>query len=342
MTADPYDTAWDELNAQLNRPALARESLAPVMLELEQHHKLTGFIRDDLYDIQRFRYAQDGKHLRVQFNPRRLQRLECPSINQPPAGMTSVNDGCVLCRDNIRWQQQGKEVGYDIPGMARRYQAWMNPFPLLPCHVIVTSAEHLSQEWGLHPAGTLSVDHLLVDLVSLAQRLPGFVGFYNGVDVGASIPAHRHYHFCRRPADTDRFPLELAPRDDTRFDGTDIVDDYPLAVASWQGAADAVIDRALRWVRYWAGRNRAQLPHLGANLVVTSDADTRGITLYFAPRDRRRSSSSHLAGMVGGLEVMGEVVLSSESEHEAIDNGEIDFQALLKIYQDIYTPLFFN
>ena len=340
MTTAHYDDAWAELNARLDIVERSRESLPQALLELERHQKQTGFLKDDVYEIRRFSFTHGADHLQAQFNPRRRQRYNGSGKTRPPEGMTSVNNGCVLCRDNIRWQQQGKEIGYAIRAMNRRYYAWMNPFPLLPRHVVITSEGHISQEWEFHPQGTLSLEHLLTDLVELGQRLPGFFGFYNGVDAGASIPEHMHYQFCRRPAETDRFPLERAERDYTEFTDTGIIRHYPLAVAVWQGAAETVVDRAMHWIRYWVDRNRARRQHLSANFIVTSDSATREITLFFAPRDRRRAKSIHLSGLVGGLEVMGEVVFCSEEERVAIDNGQVDFQALLKIYEDVYTPFF--
>jgi len=340
MNNDRYETTLARLTAHLDSLERSSDSLVPVILELAQQQKETGFIRDELYNIKRLEVTHAGHSLYAQFNPRRLKRFTHPNISTLPEGEVSVNGNCVLCLENIRWQQLGKEFGYPIPGMTRSYTALMNPFPLLPLHVIVTSTSHQSQEWEFHPNGTLPLEHLLTDLVRLGQRLPGFVGFYNGVNAGASIPAHRHYQFGKRPEGIDRFPLELAPRKFEPSTRTGVVTDYPLEVAVWRGQASFVIDTSGNWIRAWADRNRADLQNLSANLVVTADSNTGEINLYFVPRDRRRKKSPYLSGIAGGLEVMGEIVLSSEAEGEAFEGRLIDFNMLRQIYDDIRVPLF--
>jgi len=345
MLAKDYDNEWAGLNSRLKLQEQLQGSLTEAMLELELHQKRTGFIKDDLHQIRRFNFVHSEhpfRYLRVQFNPRRALRFNGSGVTLPPVGMSSIHNGCFLCRDNVLWQQQGKEIGYEIQVMDTKYHAWMNPFPLLPCHVVISTQEHISQEWELHPQGGLSLENLVGNLVALAKRLPGFIGFYNGINAGASIPGHMHYQFCMRPEDVVHFPLEQAERDFTHFDDTGIVRHYPLAIAVWTGDANTVVENAVDWVRYWANQNRAHLDHLTGNFIVAMDEETGNISLFFAPRDRRKARSPHMSGLVGGLEVMGELVFSSEEEGAAIDEGRLDYEQLLKIYKDVYTPFFLD
>lgn len=346
MLEDQYNNEWVGLNSNLRQREQSKGLLTDALCELELHQKRSGFIKDDLHEIKRFNYVSPRhpfSYLRVQFNPRRALRFNGSGITVPPKGLDSVNNGCFLCRENIQWQQQGKELGYEIEVLDMRYYAWMNPFPLLPCHVVIATQEHVSQEWEMHPLGTRPLNRLIGNLIELAQRLPGFIGFYNGIEAGASIPGHMHYQFCRRPETAMHFPLEQAERDFTELDHTGIVRNYPLAVAVWQGFdAETIMNQAVDWVRYWGQQNQRHIEHLTANLIVSTDPTTGEISLFFAPRDRRRPKSPHMSGLVGGLEVMGELVFSSEEEREAIDKNLVSYDSLCEIYNDIYTPFFLD
>ena len=139
-----------------------------------------------------------------------------------------------------------------------------------------------------------------------------------------------------------RFPLEQAERDFTYFDDTGIVRHYPLSVAVWQGDPDRIASLAIEWVRYWADQNITHMHHLTGNFIVTTDPDTHEISLFFAPRDRRRSRSYSITELVGGLETLGEIVFSSEAERIAISNGHVSYENLAKIYSDVYTPFFID
>lgn len=345
MLATEYDIAWESLNSELQHYEESNGLLTDALLELELHQKRSGFIQDDLTRISRFTFVHHEhpfRYLRVQFNPRRALRFNGSGINVPPDGLASVNGGCFLCRDNIQWQQQGKEIGYEITVGDYEYYAWMNPFPLLPTHIVISTRDHIAQEWELHPDGKLTLERLIGNLVELAQRLPGFIGFYNGLNAGASIPGHMHYQFCRRPEVNMHFPLEQAERDFIDFDDTGIIRHYPLSVAVWQGDPQKIVDNAINWVRYWADQNIAHMHHLTGNFIVATDPDTHELSLFFAPRDRRRSRSNRMTGLVGGLEVMGEMVFSTEAERIAISSGRLNYESLEKIYNDVYTPFFMD
>jgi len=345
MLATDYDVAWSGLNSELKSHEKSSGSLADVLLELETHQKHSGLIHDELASVRRYTFVhpeQPDRYIRLQFNPRRSMRFDHTGQIMPPQGLSPINGGCSLCRDNVLWQQQGKEIGYEIEVETNLYYAWMNPYPLLPCHTVISTRDHCAQEWELHPHGKLTLERLISNLVELARRLPGFIGFYNGLNAGASIPGHMHYQFFKRPGEIMRFPLEQAERDFTHFDDTGIVRNYPLSVAVWQGDPDKIVDHAIEWVRYWADQNIAHMLQLTGNFIVTTDPDTREISLFFAPRDRRRSRSHGFTGLVGGLEALGELVFSSEAERAAISDGNVSYASLEKIYSDVYTPFFMD
>lgn len=336
--AHQYQVQWDSLNRELNE--LARSGLGAALEALYRQQLAQGFVRDDLSGLQRytFHHPQDEElFFTVQYNPARAHRFAGAGNVNPPPGAVRVHDGCFLCLENIQWQQQGVEIGFDIPVDGRSYIAWMNPYPLLPYHAVIASREHVAQAWHTNgkPAAGKHLKVLVKDLVDMARRLPGWIGFYNGQGAGASIPHHFHYQFFRRPAGYGTFPLEqAAARKQTQKKGYA----YPVAFAHWHGEASVVTRTATRWIRTWSDTPHPDVKKLSANMIAI--ADERGeVDLYFVPRDQERSRSPQMSGLIGGLEVLGELVFSSAEEKQRLDAGEIDYTAVARILNTVSVPV---
>ena len=242
------------------------------------------------------------------------------------------HDGCFLCRDNIEWQQSGVELGYEIDVDSSRYVAWMNPYPLMPLHCVIASNDHIPQAWCTNGAAgiCLSIEKILEDLVTLSERLPGYVGFYNGTGAGASIPGHFHFQFFKRRASDVSFPLEVAARK-SGITAHGTIDDYPIAVVYWRGDLEEVVESASGWMRDWIVRNHHQVSSISANILSTFDDVQKKVELFFVPRHQQRLRSPELSGMVGGLEVLGEVVFSSHEEGQRLKSGKIDYHTVERI-----------
>lgn len=337
-----YDAAWANLNASL-KASEAVDGLVGAIASLEENQRQTGFIKDQLAGVERYVYYHpddSSRFFSVQFNAKRMARFNGAPVTVPPDGAEIAHGGCFLCRDNVRWQQQGAQMGYELNVNGMIYHAWMNPYPLMPCHFVVASAEHETQEWEYGPGGGVGVRRLVHDLVSVASRTPEFVGFYNGVDAGASIAGHLHFQFFRRPEDLPIFPLEVRLRDGrSRADTPVIVADYPLPVVKWTGTPSAVGNAAARWIAEWADRNSERIYRLTGNIIVSTALDGT-VTLYFVPRDRARPCGEGNSGLTGGLEVLGEIVLCTAEERQRIDSGAIDYFVIENVLRSVRTPLF--
>jgi len=335
-----FEKAWSDLNVRLKELELG-SGLTAALHALEIHHRENGFIEDTSQQLERYTFYHPNdrqRFFRVQYNPRRALRFA--GSGREHALSLNRNNGCHLCRENIYWQQQGAQLGYEIEIGERLYFALMNPFPLLPAHTVIASPEHRSQDWCIHGDEHLDVTILLDDLVRLADRMPGHLGFYNGVDAGASIPGHLHYHFAMRPDDGMVFPLEIASRDaDARSGGPGLAEHYPLDAAVWKGDGAEVVARAADWIARWGERNRTRLAGLTANFIATRDTDGDDMALYFVPRDRARSQAQGFTGLFGGLEVLGEIVLTSPEDKDRMRNGEIDYFTLEAALASVHTPL---
>lgn len=334
-----FEKAWSDLNHRLQE--LEQDGgLITALAALEDHHQESGFIRNTVHDLERYVVPSPddpARFFRIQYNPRRAQRFA--GSGKKPNGSALLNNGCFLCRDNIRVQQQGIQLGYQIDCDGRGYMALTNPFPLLPEHIVIAANSHRTQEWALHGEDGVPIGELVGDIVQLAARLPGHVGFYNGVGAGASIPGHLHFQFFKRPRGEQGFPLEMAGHG---FDGETgepgLIPDYPLNAAKWTGTADDVIARVSGWITAWGGRNAARIRTLTANIIATRLHDGR-ICLYFVPRDRERARPEAVSGLVGGLEVLGEIVLSSEEDWGRYKSGEISYEVLEGVLKGARTEL---
>ncbi len=353
-SAQEFQAQWSAFNETL--AALAAERGLPAAFDaLYLQQKEAGFIRDDLAAVERhsfFHEKDPGRFFRAQYNPRRAARFQGAGRKTPPPHVAPVHGGCFLCRENIRWQQGGRQLGYDMRQNGGAYRALMNPFPLMPHHVVIATEAHRPQEWRLNGRAPDAPMPLIRDLVGFAARLPGYVGFYNGVGAGASIPSHMHFQFFRRPEDRGEeredvslFPLEVAARRPRKpLTGTDgQIADYPLAVVVWQGAPETVIEAASRWLLDWAERNAPRLARLTGNFIAireTTAEQVPGVSLYFVARDREKPRPEGFSGLVGGLEAMGEVVLSSAEEKARLDAGQITYDTIWEILAGVRTDLF--
>jgi len=113
----------------------------------------------------------DGQLYQVQFNPARMAsssaKVDAQSIRERE---------CFLCAENRPAEQ--KEIIFN-----GRYAILVNPFPIFPRHLTITSLEHTSQR----------IISRFGDMLDLAQQLNDFTILYNGPKCGASAPDHFHF-----------------------------------------------------------------------------------------------------------------------------------------------------
>ena len=104
----------------------------------------------------------------IQHNPERIvstgAKTDKKSIGERP---------CFLCKENRPQQQTGIDI-------ADGWELLLNPYPIFPSHFTIISKKHQPQEG------------LPLDMVAMAERLPGHTVFFNGRRSGASCPDHLH------------------------------------------------------------------------------------------------------------------------------------------------------
>lgn len=339
-----YHDTWHALNGKLHALVARDGNLLRAVEHLREHQLEQGFIRDDLDAVQRVRFPhpEDAKRfLSVQYNPERVNRLKVRLDAMSPQRGDAINGNCFLCATNIQWQHGGIEFGHDIEQDNTHFHIWMNAYPLMPLHLVIAACEHIPQAWNLEGAapGRFTIGQIITNLAELSARMPGYIGFYNGEGAGASIPMHFHYQFFRRRAADEKFPLEMAPLravDDIES----VIEDYPVEGMCWKGDNPAaVIASAIKCIGHWLRTRIGLRPTLSANIFAMTDADGSHLRIYFVPRDKDLGHSPHMAGLIGSLEILGELVLTSGAEKQGLDRGEIDYRRIAGILGDIRVPL---
>ncbi len=114
------------------------------------------------------------------------------------------------------------------------------------------------------------------------------------------------------------------------------------AVRYEAGEPRTVLGQASEWIAGWAGRNRDRIHGLTANFIVSSDNPGSGVTLFFVPRDRAKTHGDGISGLIGGLDVLGELVFSSKEDKALLDAGKIDYFSLEKTLASVRTPFFLD
>lgn len=104
----------------------------------------------------------------VQHNPARIvstgAKTDHKSLAERP---------CFLCKNNRPHQQKALDI-------ADGWELLLNPYPIFPTHFTIVSKKHRPQEG------------LPLDMVTMAEHLPGHTVFFNGKQAGASCPDHLH------------------------------------------------------------------------------------------------------------------------------------------------------
>lgn len=104
----------------------------------------------------------------IQHNPARIvstgANIDIMSLTQRP---------CFLCKKN----RPHNQLSIDI---TEGWELLLNPYPIFPTHFTIVSKMHQPQEG------------FPLDMVTMAEKLPGHTIFFNGKHSGASCPDHLH------------------------------------------------------------------------------------------------------------------------------------------------------
>ncbi|HTW96720.1 MAG TPA: DUF4922 domain-containing protein [Candidatus Methylomirabilis sp.] len=346
-----YQTSQEWLQKLLDgRPV----SLGAKLELLAEYQAYNGFIQDDMTQVQRCKIPEDStgdnpeRVLFAQFNPRRSQRGKGAGRISAPDGIKPVNGNCFLCPENVAWQQCGLEFAYHFTVNKSEFNAMCNPFPMAHTHMTIAAAAHEPQQFIEMGSGRdlERVKRVISDLLSIISLAPDFIGFYNGLGAGASIPTHFHYQLFKRHFVEQSYPIELAVKQLIRNGHKTpfVVDshNYPITFIYFSGRREEICNQVSRVVEKLL-EGCGHSPNLSVNVVATIDHEQNQkegsganyYKLYLIPRDIDSSMSPGRKGVVGGLEVLGEIVFTEPSEQESYLQGHIDYRYVSRILRAV-------
>ena len=138
-----------------------------------------------LSQVQTRSLTINGNTLSIQFNPARaistFAKLDQASLAARP---------CFLCMANKPVEQESIRIELDEP-----FDVRINPYPILPEHLTISSESH---QW--QTLADKNHRQLPGRLVSWFNEhfAPGYAVFYNGAKCGASVPDHFHFQAARQ------------------------------------------------------------------------------------------------------------------------------------------------
>lgn len=272
-----------------------------------------------------------GNTIKVQFNPARavstLAKLDKSSIDARP---------CFLCTKNKPEEQDSISID---AGM--RFSIRINPYPILPGHLTISSEEHIPQ--------TLADKAEMQLPMRILQKVEDYFGqgyaiFYNGAKCGASAPDHFHFQAARKKdipfiAQWNEI-FKSAIEDDTAgMQSGDVSKAYsvngfacPIKVfTSLSGDIDtALLFRYLDSLPAHEGE-----PEPRYNMFAWRDDEGRFICAYF-PREAHRPSCYFAEGeeqilvSPGALDMAGLIVTPREEDFRKINEADIT-----RIYKEV-------
>lgn len=273
----------------------------------------------------------NGNEIKVQFNPARavstLAKLDKSSINARP---------CFLCTKNKPEEQDSISID---AGM--RFSIRINPYPILPGHLTISSEEHIPQ--------TLADKAEMQLPMKILQKIEDYFGqgyaiFYNGAKCGASAPDHFHFQAARKKdipfiAQWNEIFKSAIEDDIAGIQSGDVCKAYsvngfacPIKVFT---SLSGNIDTALFFNYLDSLPVHEGEPEPRYNMFAWRDDEGRFICAYF-PREAHRPSCYFAEGKEqilvspGALDMAGLIVTPREEDFRKINEADIT-----RIYKEV-------
>ena len=274
----------------------------------------------------------DGNTLIIQFNPARaistLAKLDKASLEARP---------CFLCLENKPAEQESIRINLD-----EAFDVRINPYPILPGHLTISSEKHQWQT--LADKNERQLPGRLVTWFN-EHFAPGYTIFYNGAKCGASAPDHFHFQAAQQKdipfiRQWDRL-MESAcltgyevQADNTLCKGYRI-DNFicPIQAFITEGKAETslrLLKEFLETLPLYPGETEPRY-----NLFAWTDRQGNYVAAYF-PRTAHRPSCYTAEGdeciMVspGALDMSGLLVVPRKEDYDKISENQ-----LLQIYNEV-------
>lgn len=285
-----------------------------------------------LNQIETRRFELAGNTITVQFNPARAVST-CAKVDKSSIEARK----CFLCPENKPYEQDEIIISLDEPFSLR-----INPYPILPGHLTISSLKHQDQVLA-----DKTMRQLPGKLVSWLEEYfaSGYVLFYNGAKCGASAPDHFHFQAVKqsdvpviqqweRLMETAVREKEIKTENGNTYSSFQITSYIcPIQVFICNHSADILPEMINQYLESLPLHEGESEPRY--NLFAWQDKQ-RGFTMAYFPREEHRPAcytatrGEQLLVSPGALDMAGLLVTPRKEDFDRITESDIT-----KIYKEV-------
>lgn len=282
--------------------------------------------------IETRRFELAGNTITVQFNPARAVST-CAKVDKSSIEARK----CFLCPENKPNEQDEIIISLDEPFSLR-----INPYPILPGHLTISSLKHQDQVLA-----DKTIRQLPGKLISWLEEYfaSGYVLFYNGAKCGASAPDHFHFQAVKqsdvpviqqweRLMETAVREKEIKTENGNTYSSFQITSYIcPIQVFICNHSADILPEMINQYLESLPLHEGESEPRY--NLFAWQDKQ-RGFTMAYFPREEHRPAcytatrGEQLLVSPGALDMAGLLVTPRKEDFDRITESDIT-----KIYKEV-------
>lgn len=285
-----------------------------------------------LNQIETRRFELAGNTITIQFNPARAVST-CAKVDKSSIEARK----CFLCPENKPNEQDEIIISLDEPFSLR-----INPYPILPGHLTISSLKHQDQVLA-----DKTIRQLPGKLISWLEEYfaSGYVLFYNGAKCGASAPDHFHFQAVKQSdvpviQQWERL-METAIREkEIKTENGNIYSSFqitsyicPIQVFICNHSADILPEMINQYLESLPLHEGESEPRY--NLFAWQDKQ-RGFTMAYFPREGHRpacytaTGGEQLLVSPGALDMAGLLVTPRKEDFDKITESDIT-----QIYKEV-------
>lgn len=285
-----------------------------------------------LNQIETRRFELAGNTITVQFNPARAVST-CAKVDKSSIEARK----CFLCPENKPNEQDEIIISLDEPFSLR-----INPYPILPEHLTISSLKHQDQVLA-----DKTIRQLPGKLISWLEEYfaSDYVLFYNGAKCGASAPDHFHFQAVKqsdvpviqqweRLMETAVREKEIKTENGNTYSSFQITSYIcPIQVFICNHSADILPEMINQYLQSFPLHEGESEPRY--NLFAWQDKQ-RGFTMAYFPREKHRpacytaTGGEQLLVSPGALDMAGLLVTPRKEDFYKITESDIT-----QIYKEV-------